>query len=184
MMDATPHVVTAYGLNPSSAARTPPGTLPKFIARRTKVVYKLSPDDNGSYVNGNWSRLDDWHVGRRYFASGMLADGRLVVCGGEYSDASGSVQNDDSNTCEIYDPTTNAWSTFAAPMTSGNRPVTQFPPGSHLGDGVALCDCRVVQSATSVPETRPVLSPKLSCNGSTAKYTIFRPYLNWGKSYR
>ncbi|HTW57108.1 MAG TPA: kelch repeat-containing protein [Terriglobales bacterium] len=108
----------------------------------TRRWWKLSPDDTGSYVNGSWSRLADSHVGRRYFASGVLADGRLVVCGGEYSDASGSVQNDDSNTCEIYDPTTNAWSTFAAPMTSGNSPATWDKigdaPCAVLPDGTFL----------------------------------------------
>lgn len=81
----------------------------------TRRWWRLTPDINGSYVHGTWSRLHDSHVGRKYFASAVLADGRVVVCGGEYSDASGSNQNDESNRCEIYDPQTNLWSEFNAP---------------------------------------------------------------------
>jgi len=35
-----------------------------------------------------------------------------MFCGGEYSDASGTVQLDWTNTCEIYDPVQDTWSSF------------------------------------------------------------------------
>ena len=104
--------------------------------------WKLTPDQNGSYTNGSWSRLADSHVSRKYFASGVLADGRVVVCGGEYSDASGTNKQDDTNTCEIYDPAANSWIVFAAPQSGGKNPTTWDKVGDSpcaiLPDGTLL----------------------------------------------
>ena len=105
--------------------------------------WKLTPDEMGSYGNGSWSALADSMVGRTFFASAVLADGRVVVCGGEYSDASGaSIQNDDNNTCEIYDPVADTWSSFASPVKPGSTaaiwdaigdaPCAVLPDGSFL----------------------------------------------------
>ena len=57
--------------------------------------HRLSPDINGSYANGTWSRVADMPDGfdaafgctpcryaPLYFASAVLPDGRLVVIGG------------------------------------------------------------------------------------------------------
>ena len=49
--------------------------------------WRLTPDSNGSYVHGTWSALADMHNSREYYASAVLRDGRVVVAGGEYSDA-------------------------------------------------------------------------------------------------
>jgi hypothetical protein len=92
-------------------------------AEPTRRWWKLSPDQFGSYVNGSWSQLADSHVARGGFASAVLADGRVVVCGGEVSDASGSVQEDLNNTCEVYDPVANAWAMFASPTMAGSTAV-------------------------------------------------------------
>jgi hypothetical protein len=86
--------------------------------------WKLTPDGSGSYANGSWSRLADSNQDRLYFASAVLADGRVLVCGGEYSDASGSFSQDDTNTCEIYDPVANSWSTLPAPVSTANPTAT------------------------------------------------------------
>lgn len=56
---------------------------PTYGSRRR---WKPTPDQNGSYVNGSWGRLADSQVGRKFFASGVLVDGRVLVCGGEYSE--------------------------------------------------------------------------------------------------
>jgi hypothetical protein len=88
----------------------------------TRRWWKLAPDANGSYRSGSWQRAADSHVGRKYFGSAVLADGRVLVCGGEYSDASGVDANDESNRCEIYDPVANAWTEFGPPNDSNGRP--------------------------------------------------------------
>ncbi|HSV24811.1 MAG TPA: hypothetical protein VLJ17_17485 [Xanthobacteraceae bacterium] len=51
--------------------------------------HALTPDSHGSYVNGTWSPLADMSFWRRYYASGMLKDGRVVLIGGEQSGAGG-----------------------------------------------------------------------------------------------
>lgn len=98
----------------------------------TRRWWKLTPDSTGSYVNGSWTRVADSANGRKYFASAVLADGRLLVCGGEYSDVGGSNSQDDTAASEIYDPVANSWSTVAAPAG-----VTQIgdSPGIMLADG-------------------------------------------------
>jgi len=81
----------------------------------TRRWWKLTPDSSGSYINGLWTRVADSNVGRKYFASAVLADGRLLVCGGEYSDASGSNSQDETARSEIYDPVANTWTEIASP---------------------------------------------------------------------
>ncbi len=108
----------------------------------TRRWWKLTPDQFGNYAKGTWSRLADSHLGRAGFASAVLADGRVVVCGGEYSDASGANAPDDDNTCEIYDPVANSWSVFASPtipgdpgtvwQAIGDAPSTLLPDGKLL----------------------------------------------------
>ena len=89
----------------------------------TRRWWKLTPDQSGSYRNGSWSRLSDSNLARTYFASAVLADGRVVACGGEYSDASGTIKEDWNNSCEIYDPVADTWSSFASPVKPGSAPV-------------------------------------------------------------
>ena len=99
------------------------------IAYGTNRWWKLTPDKSGSYAHGTWSRLADSNVGRRSYASAVLADGRVVLCGGEYSDASGTVQLDWTNTCEIYDPVQDTWTSFDPPPVFGSTQVW-----THIGD--------------------------------------------------
>jgi len=49
--------------------------------------WKLTPDINGSYLNGTWTQLASLPDSYSPFASAeaVLADGRVVVVGGEYS---------------------------------------------------------------------------------------------------
>ncbi|MFI5298988.1 MAG: hypothetical protein ACHREM_12900 [Polyangiales bacterium] len=84
----------------------------------SKNWWKLVPDATGSYVNGTWRQLASMNHSRLYYASAVLADGRVLVAGGEYCDGTQS----DSNTVEIYDPLTNAWTVLAAPSKPGSNP--------------------------------------------------------------
>jgi Kelch motif. len=97
--------------------------------------WRLAPDTNGSYAAGTWIRMADANVGRKYFAAGVLADGRLIVCGGEYSDASGSNQTDRTTSAEIYDPVANAWTVLSAPPGAtqiGDAPCAVLADGRFL----------------------------------------------------
>jgi hypothetical protein len=63
--------------------------------------YRLTPDTNGSYVNGTWTTLAPMHDSRLYCSSQVLRDGRVLVAGGEYGTG--------SNTAEYYQPTNDSW---------------------------------------------------------------------------
>jgi hypothetical protein len=100
--------------------------------------HALTPDSQGSYINGTWSPLADMSFWRRYYASGMLKDGRVVLIGGEQSGAGG-----DTNKGEIYDPVTDSWSPIPSP-----------PGWSQVGDATCciLPDGRLMIGALLTPE--------------------------------
>jgi len=85
--------------------------------------HALTPDAQGSYVNGQWSTLADMSFWRRYYASGVLKDGRVFICGGEQS---GDVPPDDSNKGEISDPVKDNWTPI------------QTPPWKEVGDAASV----------------------------------------------
>src|SRR5579871_647760 len=49
--------------------------------------WKLTPDINGSYLNGTWTQLATLPSGYDPYAnaSAVLADGRVIIMGGEYN---------------------------------------------------------------------------------------------------
>jgi hypothetical protein len=76
-----------------------------------QVWYQLTPNSVGNYVNGTWSTKASMGLGRLYFASHVLPDGRVWVLGGEYT--GNSCTGNIPNTGEIYDPVANSWSPIA-----------------------------------------------------------------------
>jgi hypothetical protein len=97
--------------------------------------WKLAPDSNGNYTSGMWTRVADSIYGRKYFASAVMADGRLLVCGGEYSDVGGSNSQDDTAKTEIYDPVANTWTEIAPPAgvtQIGDSACCMLPDGRFL----------------------------------------------------
>jgi hypothetical protein len=95
-----------------------------------KNWWRLTPDTTGNYVNGTWSPLAAMHHTRLYYASAVLADGRVFVAGGEYSDGGA-----ETNTAEIYDPLTNTWTEISAPtgwQYIGDAPCCVLPDGNVL----------------------------------------------------
>jgi hypothetical protein len=95
--------------------------------------YRLTPDNTGSYVNGKWARMANLPSGYQplYFASGVLADGRLVISGGEYNFDNFAFTNKGA----IYDPVANTWTTIGHPKGwgfIGDSPSTVLPTGQFL----------------------------------------------------
>ena len=76
--------------------------------------WALTPDANGSYVNGTWSQLASMSssYGPLYFASAVLPDGRVIVEGGEYNFLIGVETNQGS----IYNAVTNTWTAVNPPV--------------------------------------------------------------------
>lgn len=69
--------------------------------------YRLTPDTNGSYVNGTWSTIAPMQYTRLYYASQVLTNGRVLIAGGEYGTGWG--------TSEIYDPVAGTWTQVPVP---------------------------------------------------------------------
>ncbi len=95
--------------------------------------WKLTPDINGSYANGTWSQLASLPKGYvpDAFASAVLADGRLIVVGGEYNSGAFAL----TSMGAIYDPATNAWTKVAHPKGwefIGDSPAVVLPDGKFL----------------------------------------------------
>ena len=110
------------------------------FSKATRRWWRLYPDENGSYFNGLWSRAAESHVARLYFASAVLADGRVIVAGGEYSDASGFNIEDETNRCEVYDPVADTWTEIDPPASAAGATWSQIGDGASalLADGTFL----------------------------------------------
>jgi hypothetical protein len=94
---------------------------------------KLTPDISGSYLNGTWSQLASLPAGYAPvdFASAVLADGRVVITGGEYNFGSFVLTNQGA----IYDPIANTWTSLAPPTGwdyIGDSPSIVLPNGGFL----------------------------------------------------
>ncbi|HEV2380725.1 MAG TPA: kelch repeat-containing protein [Terriglobia bacterium] len=120
--------------------------------------YKLTPDITGSYLNGTWTKLASLPAGYApdAFASAVLADGRLLIEGGEYDEGVFAFTNQG----EIYDPDTNTWTEVAPPAgwqwigdaPSAVLPNGKFLLGSKFDTRLAVLDPATLQW-TAVPST-------------------------------
>ncbi|WGJ13137.1 hypothetical protein QEV83_10405 [Methylocapsa sp. D3K7] len=79
--------------------------------------WRLTPDVNGSYLNGKWSKLASLPSGYAplYFASAILPDGRVIIEGGNYNNG----QQVFTNLGAIYDPLANKWAPVSPPDRKG-----------------------------------------------------------------
>ncbi|HUI84873.1 MAG TPA: hypothetical protein VL240_11650 [Candidatus Binatia bacterium] len=95
--------------------------------------WKLTPDINGSYVNGTWTQVAS--LAANYdpyaFASATLADGRVLIEGGEYNFGEFSF----TNLGAVYDPVANTWTNLDPPPGwdyIGDSPSAILPNGHFL----------------------------------------------------
>jgi len=112
-----------------------------------KQVWKLTPDANGSYVNGTWTQLANLPSGYAplYYSSAVLPDGRVIFEGGEYNNG---VQNW-TTLGAIYDPKTNVWTSVTHPSgwsTIGDAQNVVLPNGRFM-----LANCCTTQSVVLNP---------------------------------
>ena len=95
--------------------------------------YKLTPDESGSYLKGSWSQIASLPTGYapEFFASAVLADGRVLILGGEYNSGTFVL----TNQAAIYDPVADTWTSLAAPAGwdyIGDSPSVVLPSGQFL----------------------------------------------------
>ena len=77
--------------------------------------WKLTPDNTGSYKNGTWTQIASLpsNYAPYAMAEAVLADGRLVISGGEYNGSFNCCQF--TNQSAIYDPLTDKWTMIDPP---------------------------------------------------------------------
>jgi hypothetical protein len=78
--------------------------------------YRYVPDSSGGYAGGTWSQVASLQPGYdpNAFASDVLADGRLVISGGEYN-SPGNYDLQLVNLGAVYDPVKNTWTPLGHP---------------------------------------------------------------------
>src|ERR1700676_2990891 len=94
---------------------------------------KLTPDKFGSYVKGTWTQAPSLPSGYvpDAFSSAVLADGRLVIVGGEYNNGAFSL----TNLAAIYDPKKDTWTSLGLPKGwgyIGDSPSAVLPDGRYM----------------------------------------------------
>ena len=113
--------------------------------------YKLTPDRNGSYLNGTWSTAASMPVGFApdAAAEAVLADGRVVYIGGEYNNGVFAF----TNMGAIYDPKADTWSMIAPPpfdhfVCIGDAPSTVLADGRFIIGSKFFQDLAILDPAT------------------------------------
>jgi hypothetical protein len=108
--------------------------------------WALTPDAKGSYANGTWKQLAKLPSGYSPYAmaSQVLADGRVLIEGGEYNYNNFTL----TNLGAIYDPVKNTWTKLSPPRGWANigdspsavMPHGGFAIGNKLDERMALFD--------------------------------------------
>ncbi len=90
--------------------------------------WKLTPDAAGGYLDGTWTKVASlpsaWNYGPYAYASAVLADGRVLIEGGEYN-LGGPFSL--TNQGAIYDPVADSWTEVAPP-----------PGWDYIGDASSI----------------------------------------------
>ena len=111
--------------------------------------WKLTPDINGSYVNGTWTQLASLasNYGPLFFASAVLPDGRVIVEGGEQNFA----QYVWTNKGAIYDPMANVWTPMNPPSgwgTIGDAQSVVLSNGTFMMANCCTSQAALLNAAT------------------------------------
>jgi hypothetical protein len=114
--------------------------------------YRYVPDATGGYSDGTWTQVASLPSGYApdAFASDVLADGRLLISGGEYN-VPGNYQLQLVNLGAIYDPVKNTWTKLGHPNGWG---FIGDSPSAILPNGLFLIGNKLTkQDATYNPAT-------------------------------
>ncbi len=144
-------LTNAPSFNPSSAILMMDGTI--LVQDQgggigdgagTPNWWKLTPDINGSYVNGTWTQIASMPsgYGPQFYASAVLPNGQFIVNGGEYNGGGGVWTNKGA----LYDPPTNKWVSVTAPAgwsSIGDAQSVVLPNGTYM-----IANCCTTQEAT------------------------------------
>ena len=122
----------------------------------------LTPDANGSYINGAWSGFSPLPDGYapNIHSSAVLPDGRVLVEGGKFNEQqNGNFSPVQTDMGAIYDPATGLWTLVAPPpgwSTIGNGPAIILANGTYMQGNcctnqVALFDAKTLTWTATGP---------------------------------
>ncbi|MGC1380244.1 MAG: hypothetical protein WA814_04390 [Candidatus Baltobacteraceae bacterium] len=99
--------------------------------------YRYAPDASGDYSDGTWTQIATLQSGYApsAFSSEVLADGRLLITGGEYNSPGNGYFLQLTNLGSVYDPVKNTWTPLGHPHRwkwIGDSPSTILPDGRVL----------------------------------------------------
>jgi hypothetical protein len=115
--------------------------------------YRLTPDDEGSYVEGTWSVAASFPTSYipQAYASAVLADGRVAVVGGEYLTANGETNFALSNMGMLFDAVADQWQPLTPPPSTGSPNHWQCigdAPAAVLADGRLVIGSKLFKDVT------------------------------------
>jgi hypothetical protein len=116
-------------------------------------IFRLTPDNTGSYVNGTWSQLASLpsNYAPLYYGSAVLSDGRVIFEGGEYNNGA----QVETNLGAIYDPVAHKWTAVAPPAgwtSIGDGASVVLANGTYM-QGDALSSKQALFNATNLTWT-------------------------------
>ncbi len=170
---------------PESAFLLTDGRILAQDGNLTNVAWwTLTPDNTGSYINGQWTKVaspsncPNGYPGQStstvysplYYASAVLADGRLVMIGGEYNynynystaynggKPGPPVWTDQG---AIYDPVANSWTCITAPSSwpqIGDAASVVLDDGTFMTTNTSL-SVATLDTSTSPPTFNAPFTP-------------------------
>jgi hypothetical protein len=129
-------VPNPMGLNFSNPLLMTDGTV-IVLNTQTSNWWRLTPAINGSYVNGVWSQIASLPAGYAptFFASAVLADGRVIVEGGEYNLGNFEVTTLGAIYDPVVDPPFGKWTPVSKPSgwdSIGDAQSVVLPDGTFM----------------------------------------------------
>jgi hypothetical protein len=117
--------------------------------------WKLTPDQNGSYINGTWSQVKSLPAtySPLYHSSAVLPDGRMIIEGGEYllNLAQTALIPTWTPQGAIYDPLANTWTQIAPPAgweTIGDAQSAVLDNGTYMQANCCSTEAALLNART------------------------------------
>jgi len=114
--------------------------------------FKLTPDKKGHYTSGTWNPIAPMPSGYSplFFSQQVLADGRVIINGGEYNNCNA----DWTTQGALYDPVADGWTSVSPPdgwTTIGDAQSIVLPNGMYMLAN--CCDSPGYQALASISGT-------------------------------
>jgi hypothetical protein len=117
--------------------------------------WKLKPDQNGSYINGKWTKIASLphSYAPLYHSTAVLPDGRMIIEGGEYlfDFTQNKLVATWTTQGAIYNPVTNQWTMVAPPagwLSIGDAESVILEDGTYM-----QANCCTTEAALLNPHT-------------------------------